>query len=128
MRCVFVLPQLKARKRDDYRNADIRSPEFLIWYFFPLVIDRLEVIPSTLLDFTQEETSCGSLRLATQFSEGWVRGERELFTKTVEAVIAEERSKSHHILADSLTHAASRASGQSLPFKSYRKAPLPNCS
>ncbi|WP_109486849.1 AAA family ATPase [Occallatibacter savannae] len=32
-------------------------------------------------------------------------GERELFTKTVEAVIAEERSKSHHVLADSLTAA-----------------------
>ena len=31
-----------------------------------------------------------------------LNGEQELFTKTVEAVIAEERSKSHHILADSL--------------------------
>jgi AAA+ superfamily predicted ATPase len=33
-------------------------------------------------------------------------GETELFTKTVEAVIAEERAKSHHVLADSLTQAA----------------------
>jgi AAA+ superfamily predicted ATPase len=36
-------------------------------------------------------------------------GESELFTKTVEAVIAEERSKSHHVLADSLASAASNA-------------------
>ncbi len=34
-----------------------------------------------------------------------LNGEQELFTKTVEAVIAEERSKSHHILADSLAQA-----------------------
>jgi AAA+ superfamily predicted ATPase len=34
-----------------------------------------------------------------------LNGERELFTKTVEAVIAEERAKSHHVLADSLTQA-----------------------
>ena len=38
-----------------------------------------------------------------------INGERELFTKTVEAVIAEERSKSHHVLADSLASAASQA-------------------
>jgi AAA+ superfamily predicted ATPase len=37
-----------------------------------------------------------------------INGERELFTKTVEAVIAEERSKSHHVLADSLASAASQ--------------------
>jgi SpoVK/Ycf46/Vps4 family AAA+-type ATPase len=34
-----------------------------------------------------------------------LNGEQELFTKTVEAVIAEERSKSHHVLADSLAQA-----------------------
>jgi SpoVK/Ycf46/Vps4 family AAA+-type ATPase len=33
-------------------------------------------------------------------------GEHELFTRTVEAVIAEERAKSHHVLADSLAQAA----------------------
>jgi AAA+ superfamily predicted ATPase len=36
-------------------------------------------------------------------------GERDLFSKTVEAVIAEERSKSHHVLADSLAQAALHA-------------------
>lgn len=36
-------------------------------------------------------------------------GDRELFAKTVEAVIAEEHAKSHHVLADSLTSVASRA-------------------
>lgn len=35
-------------------------------------------------------------------------GEQELFTRTVEAVIAEERAKQHHVLADSLTQAASQ--------------------
>lgn len=34
-----------------------------------------------------------------------LNGERELFTKTVEAVIAEERAKHHHVLADSLAQA-----------------------
>lgn len=34
-----------------------------------------------------------------------LNGEQELFTKTVEAVIAEERAKQHHVLADSLTQA-----------------------
>lgn len=34
-----------------------------------------------------------------------LNGEQELFTKTVEAVIAEERAKHHHVLADSLTQA-----------------------
>jgi AAA+ superfamily predicted ATPase len=47
-----------------------------------------------------------------------LNGEQELFTKTVEAVIAEERSKSHHVLADSLAQAASRA-------KTSREIPLP---
>jgi SpoVK/Ycf46/Vps4 family AAA+-type ATPase len=44
-------------------------------------------------------------------------GERELFTKTVEAVIAEERSKSHHVLANSLALAASQS-------KSVREPPI----
>jgi AAA+ superfamily predicted ATPase len=35
-----------------------------------------------------------------------LNGEQELFTKTVEAVIAEERAKHHHVLADSLSQAA----------------------
>lgn len=34
-------------------------------------------------------------------------GERELFDRTVSALIAEERSKSHHVLADALDRAAS---------------------
>ncbi len=50
-------------------------------------------------------------------------GERELFTKTVEAVIAEERSKSHHILADSLTHAASRAKRPESSLQVVSKSP-----
>ena len=33
-------------------------------------------------------------------------GERELFDKTVTALIAEERSKSHHVLADALKRAS----------------------
>lgn len=37
-------------------------------------------------------------------------GERELFDKTVTALIAEERSKSHHVLADALTKAISTVS------------------
>jgi SpoVK/Ycf46/Vps4 family AAA+-type ATPase len=34
-----------------------------------------------------------------------LNGEQELFTRTVEAVIAEERAKHHHVLADSLAQA-----------------------
>lgn len=52
-----------------------------------------------------------------------LNGEQELFTKTVEAVIAEERSKSHHILADSLTQAASRARGPETPLQVVLKSP-----
>jgi predicted AAA+ superfamily ATPase len=37
-------------------------------------------------------------------------GERELFDKTVTALIAEERSKSHHVLADALMKASTAAS------------------
>ena len=50
-------------------------------------------------------------------------GEQELFTKTVEAVIAEERSKSHHILADSLAQAASRGKGRETPLQVVLKSP-----
>ena len=50
-------------------------------------------------------------------------GERELFTKTVEAVIAEERSKSHHVLADSLAQAASGAKGRETPVHVVLKSP-----
>ncbi len=52
-----------------------------------------------------------------------LNGERELFTKTVDAVIAEERSKSHHILADSLTQIASHAKGRELPLQVALKSP-----
>lgn len=50
-------------------------------------------------------------------------GERELFTKTVEAVIAEERSKSHHVLADSLAQAASGAKSRATPVHVVLKSP-----
>ncbi len=50
--------------------------------------------------------------------------ERELFTKTVEAVIAEERSKSHHVLAESLAAAASQAKkGSEAPLRVVLKSP-----
>lgn len=52
-----------------------------------------------------------------------LNGEQELFTKTVEAVIAEERSKSHHVLADSLTQVASRAKGRENPLQVVLKSP-----
>ena len=50
-------------------------------------------------------------------------GERELFDKTVSAIIAEERSKQHHILADTLSKAAERQRSTSLlqsPVQSAR--------
>lgn len=51
-------------------------------------------------------------------------GERELFTKTVEAVIAEERSKSHHVLADSLSSALTQApKGPGAPLHVVLKSP-----
>lgn len=50
-------------------------------------------------------------------------GEQELFTKTVEAVIAEERSKSHHVLADSLAQAASCVKGRETPVHVMLKSP-----
>lgn len=51
-------------------------------------------------------------------------GERELFTKTVEAVIAEERSKSHHVLADSLSSALTQApKGSNAPLHVVLKSP-----
>jgi AAA+ superfamily predicted ATPase len=51
-------------------------------------------------------------------------GERELFTKTVEAVIAEERAKHHHVLADSLAQAASHpATSRNTPVQIVLKSP-----
>jgi AAA+ superfamily predicted ATPase len=51
-------------------------------------------------------------------------GERELFTKTVEAVIAEERAKHHHVLADSLAQAASYSTpNRNAPVQIVLKSP-----
>jgi AAA+ superfamily predicted ATPase len=51
-------------------------------------------------------------------------GERELFTKTVEALIAEERAKTHHVLADALAQAASRSKGnRDIPVQVVLKSP-----
>lgn len=51
-------------------------------------------------------------------------GERELFSKTVEAVIAEERAKSHHVLADSLSKAASYSNTKrEMPLQVLLKSP-----
>jgi len=51
-------------------------------------------------------------------------GERELFTKTVEAVIAEERAKHHHVLADSLAQAASHpTTNRNAPVQIVLKSP-----
>lgn len=51
-------------------------------------------------------------------------GERELFTKTVEAVIAEERAKHHHVLADSLAQAASQSTtNRNTPVQIVLKSP-----
>ena len=50
-------------------------------------------------------------------------GEQELFTKTVEAVIAEERAKSHHVLADSLAQAASHARRRDTSLQVALKSP-----
>lgn len=51
-------------------------------------------------------------------------GERELFTKTVEAVIAEERAKHHHVLADSLAQAASSSmTKRNAPVQIVLKSP-----
>jgi SpoVK/Ycf46/Vps4 family AAA+-type ATPase len=52
-----------------------------------------------------EETAVARSDLLLNLVKSGLNGERELFTKTVEAVIAEERAKSHHVLADSLTKA-----------------------
>ena len=52
-----------------------------------------------------------------------LNGEQELFTKTVDAVIAEERSKSHHVLADSLAQAASGAKKRESPLHVVLKSP-----
>ena len=51
-------------------------------------------------------------------------GEQELFTKTVEALIAEERAKTHHILADALARAASGSKGnRDIPVQVVLKSP-----
>jgi SpoVK/Ycf46/Vps4 family AAA+-type ATPase len=51
-------------------------------------------------------------------------GERELFTKTVEALIAEERAKTHHVLADALAQAASGSKGnRDIPVQVVLKSP-----
>jgi SpoVK/Ycf46/Vps4 family AAA+-type ATPase len=52
-----------------------------------------------------------------------VNGERELFTRTVEAIIAEERAKSHHVLADSLAQAAQQHKSPSMSLQVRLKSP-----
>ena len=52
-----------------------------------------------------------------------LNGERELFTRTVEALIAEERAKSHHVLADSLAQAAQRHKPPSTSLQVRLKSP-----
>jgi SpoVK/Ycf46/Vps4 family AAA+-type ATPase len=52
-----------------------------------------------------EATAVARSDLLLNLVKAGLNGERELFSKTVEAVIAEERAKSHHVLADSLTKA-----------------------
>ncbi|HVM94215.1 MAG TPA: ATP-binding protein [Terriglobales bacterium] len=51
-------------------------------------------------------------------------GEQELFTKTVEALIAEERAKTHHVLADALAQVASGSKGnRDIPVQVVLKSP-----
>lgn len=64
-----------------------------------------------------EDDSVARSDLLLNLVKAGFNGERELFTKTVEAVIAEERSKHHHVLADSLAQAASHPT-------SNRKTPV----
>jgi len=53
-----------------------------------------------------------------------VNGERELFTKTVDAVIAEERAKHHHVLADSLAQASTPSTiNRNTPVQIVLKSP-----
>jgi SpoVK/Ycf46/Vps4 family AAA+-type ATPase len=53
-----------------------------------------------------------------------INGEQELFTKTVEALIAEERAKTHHVLADALAKAASSSRGnRDIPVQVVLKSP-----
>lgn len=52
-----------------------------------------------------------------------INGERELFTRTVEAIIAEERAKSHHVLADSLAQAAQQHKAPSMSLQVRLKIP-----
>jgi SpoVK/Ycf46/Vps4 family AAA+-type ATPase len=52
-----------------------------------------------------------------------LNGERELFARTVEAVIAEERAKNHHVLADSLAQAAQHQKASPTSLQVRLKSP-----